>query len=430
MSQSQTTSVQTPTVKIPGKNKKWFDNAHHLLPFSILCLILLVGGFVTFQKLKKLKTAEVFQGEGVVNLIKNPGFEDVATQTERVIDGNFEAVSLNPSPSIGVNPSSSPSPNPQQNISRQHTIGILSLAYFPIKDNMLDIEIVNNNWNEYNMTLEEVHNKVASLKNEVIMTLQDGSTYKKYKNSSNEPTLIYKIVKDSEFLEPIPAISSLKRTDYNKILSDQKICDLVDSGSIKEVWIWSYTGLDRTGWESNFSSSYGDISNSDRDPNDMPICKKSYTVYEYNYGRGPSEATEDHIHQYEAIFRYLNNDLFWNKYVGYFPGGSWGTAQVSDQNRRCGWAHYPPNANSDYDWTNSNSVLSDCMDWKPDNIGKQESINCDLWHCDSREFFVFWMQNIPGKDNDLSYQDRKLRNWWDFIGDFDNAMLEKKDLVY
>ena len=32
------------------------------------------------------------------------------------------------------------------------------------------------------------------------------------------------------------------------------------------------------------------------------------------------------------------------------------------------------------------------------------------------------MQNIPGAGNGLVYQDRRLGNWWIFIGDFDNAM--------
>ena len=39
------------------------------------------------------------------------------------------------------------------------------------------------------------------------------------------------------------------------------------------------------------------------------------------------------------------------------------------------------------------------------------------------------MQNIPGADNGLTYQDRRLTNWWMFIGDFDKAMRHKVGLA-
>jgi hypothetical protein len=39
------------------------------------------------------------------------------------------------------------------------------------------------------------------------------------------------------------------------------------------------------------------------------------------------------------------------------------------------------------------------------------------------------MQNIPGKDNGLTYQNNPLRNWWEFIGDFDAAIAQGKSLT-
>ena len=32
-------------------------------------------------------------------------------------------------------------------------------------------------------------------------------------------------------------------------------------------------------WEPNMASPFGDVSNSDRDPGDLPVLKKTYTVY-------------------------------------------------------------------------------------------------------------------------------------------------------
>ncbi len=70
---------------------------------------------------------------------------------------------------------------------------------------------------------------------------------------------------------------------------------------VKEVWIWGYHGGVLDLWESNMASPFGAISNSNRDPNDLPVLKSTYTVYHYNYQRGASEAVEDHMHQFEAV---------------------------------------------------------------------------------------------------------------------------------
>jgi hypothetical protein len=84
------------------------------------------------------------------------------------------------------------------------------------------------------------------------------------------------------------------------------------------------------------------------------VLDRTYTVYHYNYGRGPSEAVEDHMHQIEAVLRYVDPELFWDKFVGK-PGEG-----------RCGWSHYPPNGERDYDWANRNYILTDIEDWRPD----------------------------------------------------------------
>jgi len=40
------------------------------------------------------------------------------------------------------------------------------------------------------------------------------------------------------------------------------------------------------------------------------------------------------------------------------------------------------------------------------------------------------MQNIPGAGNPLFHNGKKLRNWWQFIGDFDAAMGQERSFVY
>jgi hypothetical protein len=105
-----------------------------------------------------------------------------------------------------------------------------------------------------------------------------------------KPSLVYKVVGTLEFLEPLPTVprpgNRVPMTDYNKIMERIGVREWVEKNGVKEVWIWGYHGGVLDLWESNMSSLFGDISNSNRDPRDLPVLGKTYTVYHYNYHLG------------------------------------------------------------------------------------------------------------------------------------------------
>lgn len=310
-----------------------------------------------------------------------------------------------------------------------YLIRVLVVNYFPIKGKKIDINVTG----DWNKSLKQTRKKTAELTSQVIEALEQGSKYHGYKNKQAQPSLKYKIVKRIEFLEPLPTFKKKAHrapmTDYYTIMERIGIQYWVEKQGIKEVWLWGYHGEVLDLWESNMSGPYGDISNSDRDPNDLPLLKKTYTVYHYNYQRGLSEAVENHMHQIEAVLNHIdgrditpieewNKLLFWGQFVG-----SDHTHKII--NPGCGWSHYPPNAKHDYDWANHDYVLTDMEEWHPDDTGQKKKINCEQWNCDSLSWFIYWMQNIPGNKNRLTYKGKKLTNWWMFIGDFDYAMKNK-----
>jgi hypothetical protein len=321
-------------------------------------------------------------------------------------------------------PAASPTPIPGP----VYNVKVLSVSYFPIVNGVLDTTIVNNSYNEYNMTLDEVRAKVDRLNQQVSASLTENTAYRQYFNPVSNPELSYTVARYVENLTAMPMSTKSspynvtdKLPDYTKIINDLGGCSYIEQNNIKEVWIWGYSGYNKGGWESNFwSRAIGDVSNSDRDPNDLPKCRKSYTVYEYNYGRDVPEAMEDHMHQLEAMWGYLNNDLFWNQFVG--PTGT------GDTGRRCGSTHFPPNADYDYDWANLRQVSSDCRYWQPAG-GQTEIMDCNTWGCTNVGFFKMWMQSVPGINNGMTYQGRALKDWWSFIGDFDNAIKRGINLV-
>jgi hypothetical protein len=298
-----------------------------------------------------------------------------------------------------------------------YDVPVLLVHYFPANNGRIERRVTG----DVEASLDTIRQHTAATTQRVLAALEQGSRYHGYKEPSATPSLRYAVIQSFEFLEPLPTWPKpghrVPMTDYNAIMARIDARQWVEERGVKEIWIWGYHGGVVDLWESNMAGPWGDISNSDRDPRDLPVFGKTYTVYHYNYQRGPSEAVEDHMHQIEAVLRQIDPVLFWEKYVGK-PGEG-----------RCGWAHFPPNGERDYDWRNPKYVWTDIEDWRPDGSGQKIQINSDRWNRDSLQWFIYWMQNLPGKDNGLSYLGRPLTNWWRFIGDFDATMRAHTGLI-
>ena len=298
-----------------------------------------------------------------------------------------------------------------------YTIPTLMVSYFPTEKGRIDIRVTG----DVGAPLNAIRHHTLETTERVIQALETGSTYHGYTDPTAQPSLRYRVVDAIEFLEPLPTYHKpghhVPMTDYNAIMERVNIRHWVEGRGVKEVWLWGYHGGVIDLWESNMAGPYGDLSNSDRDPTDLPVLSRTYTVYHYNYQRGPSEAVEDHVHQIESVLREIDHHLFWETFVG--KPGAW----------RCGWAHYPPNGERDYDWANPTYVWTDIEDWTPEGSGQKQRINHTRWNGDSLAWFIYWMQNLPGANHGLTYRGRPLTNWWAFIGDFDRAMAAGLGLV-
>ena len=293
---------------------------------------------------------------------------------------------------------------------------MLVVRYFPVRGEQIDLRATG----DVGGSLQSLRQHTDRTTQQVLEALQQGSRYHGYKDPSAPASLRYTswghripgAAADLAQAGPPGAHDRLQRHH-----GGASTPGLGGRAGVKEVWVWGYHGGVVDLWESNMAGPFGDISNSDRDPHDLPVFSKTYTVYHYNYQRGPSEAVEDHMHQIEAVLRHTDPDLFWNKFVGK-PGEG-----------RCGWAHFPPNGERDYDWRNPKKVWTDIEDWRPDGGGQKIQINSDRWNRDSLQWFVYWMQNVPGLNNGITYRGRPLTNWWRLIGDFDGAMSERVKLI-
>ncbi len=310
--------------------------------------------------------------------------------------------------------------------SRVYRIPVLSIRYFPVVGDQLD-----SNATGINMSLADMRKKVDLLNKQVAQTLEIGSTYHPEQDAAASCSLDYEIIDDVEYLEALPPGKSppdnpaVFFADYNAILNRENICNLVSTQGVKQVWLWGYHHGTIVPAESNMAGPHGDISNSYRFPDDMPICGSTYVLFNYNYDRGAAEAVEDHGHQLEAIFSDLDSTLF-SLYTD--PH-----SLTAGQRNSCGNVHYPPNGASDYDWHNATVVSSDCDSWTPLHTGPVTQVSCSNWTCNDDgglSYKAWWMTHMPGKGNTLTHQGNAVRNWWEAVADFDAVKSANTGLVH
>ena len=190
-----------------------------------------------------------------------------------------------------------------------------------------------------------------------------------------------------------------KRTyNYHHLFEDLNMEEIINGEAIKEVWITEfpygeYPSLKENGLyisnkdsfipESNMSSPYtGDISNSYKIKDDLPIYKNTYVVYGNSGHRSLDTNIHNRGHQIEAQLSFIEKnkikgeELFWNKFVGVNYNENGVDYYSATPNGRSGNTHHPPNADFDYDYCNTENVLSDILNWNPEG-GSNSTVNCE-----------------------------------------------------
>ena len=90
-------------------------------------------------------------------------------------------------------------------------------------------------------------------------------------------------------------------------------------------------------------------------------------------------------------------------------------------------------------------VESDIEDWTPDNSGTKKLVNVDTYgklkyawpdtdpdkivQRVESQWYIYWMQNMPGHNNSIQYKDKDMTNWWLFTADWDKAISAGVGLV-
>lgn len=233
--------------------------------------------------------------------------------------------------------------------------------------------------------------------------------------------------------------------DYLDIMQRVNLKSYVEDLGAKEVWLTTFPRergyLSFNVDEANMASPItGDISNSYRLPNDLPIFNKTYVMYGDNGWRGVDTDLHNRGHQIEAQLAYVDKDnIWWSKF-----------AKV----KRAGNTHWCPNSTADYDYWNKTYAKSDIETWKPSG-GSLIDVNVDTWLGKTYKFetsinmsspgpfntgtinyskdaqvkwFIYWWQSIPGNNNNIIDGNQQMTNWWSIFYNWDDAIKSKTKL--
>ena len=317
---------------------------------------------------------------------------------------------------------------------------------------------------KYDMKVKTVNQWILSNNLKTKFGIEEGSKFRGYNNPASTPYVGIKVIKYINIYE-MPLISpgdnlqgpNVLIPDYKNIFERINLKELVELSGVKEVWI-NWTNTLGNIWipESNMASPItGDISNSYKRPNDLPIYDNTYVVYGTAFDRWFAEMLHCRGHQIEAQMAYINSLFFWQDFVGYPKG----VPQPYFQGGRCGSTHYTPNSTGDYDYDNKNLILSDIGDWNPSNTGIKKLVNNETWKYNRSVPFqvplvedhtrwndlsksvvgtdpqsgwlIYWFQSIPSYTPIKYFQNNKentIENWWDIFYNWDDAINQKKNL--
>ena len=327
---------------------------------------------------------------------------------------------------------------------------VLMMTYLPPDPNNPDyLDPTETGW--HHQTVNHMKQAANDMADTALPVLSDATRYR----GTGPRYLEYTILERKVYYQKMPRGHTLSagahRPNYGKIMKNHNICHYVDHLGVKEVWIYGYHSQSIVPDESKLSSAYGDISNalpkdeSIREEFRLPACENSYTLYNFTYQPGGSNAygntVHNRLHQIENVIFYAEdkgypvnptrarNSVFWDDFSVY---GN--LAAEPGYLASCGNTHLAPNGNhsvDEYKYTLTQYKLSNCDTWHPDDSQTTyDMINCSRWGCTDIGFYTWFMQNIPGHENNIVYQGKQMRNWWIAMYDFNRFIRQGGRSLY
>ena len=358
------------------------------------------------------------------------------------------------------------------------TVPVVIINYLPTSDGIyLDRYKTHNAtvaWDDiHKLTLKRANDKILNDKIVEKKCIEEGSRFRDYGTNIVRPYVNVNVVAyinvydikllkigtrlmdttmfDSDDRINNPVTVDWYNIDFYDLLTKVNIKHYVNNLDVKEVWFTSFSrevGVNSYNvFESSMSPAItspdpANISNGGMNNTDLPRLDKTYVVYGFNGWRGVDTDLHNRGHQLERQLDYIDNTRF---YYNNF---------AKNRNTIGGYTHTPVNTTTQYDYNNSNIVSSDITTWTPTGgvgvntnniswLNKTYTFSNEMitpspfssgnvnWNTNSEvKWFIYWWQSIPGYNNNISHNGTMLQNWWDIFYNWDDAIKNRKKLIY
>ena len=206
------------------------------------------------------------------------------------------------------------------------------------------------------------------------------------------------------------------RADYRATFRQQAVVAQVDAGTIDELWLF---GGPYFGYSEAAMAGPGAFDINGEVLGDVP-ASRPFAIMGFNYERGVAEMLENLCHRVEATmsreyggWRIDELSHAWARFAA--NEAQSGTAAV-------GTCHWPPNAETEYDFDNPRTVSSTADDWLayPRLAGRRTPVNRDKWGGPeyARNYLFWWLRHLPRAPGVAD--DGRQANWWKYVFDFRN----------
>jgi hypothetical protein len=199
--------------------------------------------------------------------------------------------------------------------------------------------------------------------------------------------------------------------NYQAILTGLNVLPRITSREIDEVWLM---GFPQAGFFESTMCGAGAFWCNSQPQAWSTTCSRRFIVMGFSFERGVGEMIHSFGHRAESLLikTFAKTQGKANLYAQFslYDKVAPGKAQVGN-------IHFPPNADTDYDYNNSRKVSSNCYDWYNFPVFQNDirQVNADEWgNGDMRTLHKWWLNHLPkvaGRTSGV------VNNWWQYIMD-------------
>jgi hypothetical protein len=199
--------------------------------------------------------------------------------------------------------------------------------------------------------------------------------------------------------------------NYQAILTGLNVIPRITGREIDEVWLF---GFPQAGFYESSMCGAGAFWCNSQPQTWSTGCSRRFVVMGFSSERGVGEMLHSFGHRVESILIQT-----FSKTQG--PANLYAQFALYDKllpgRAQVGNVHFPPNADTDYDYNNPRKVLSNCYDWYNFPVFKDDirEVNADEWgNGDMHILHKWWLKHLPkvaGRTSGV------VNNWWQYLMD-------------